>query len=160
VAERAIPALKGQPDEQAVRLALERVLGSDVFVHSERLSRFLRYAVEQYFLGHGEQLKESVIAVEVYGRPPGYNPKTDPIVRNEARRLRAKLQEYYQVQGRNDPISIGIPKGCYAPVFQQRRPSGLRLSLGSHRIWKVGAIAVAVSLLAAFVGYRLSRPAG
>lgn len=56
--------------------------------------------------GRAEELKESVIGVEVYDRPADYNPKTDPIVRNEARRLRDKLREYYDAHGRSDAILI------------------------------------------------------
>ena len=75
--------------------------GSTGFVRNERLSQFLRFVVEQHLLGHDRgTVKESVIGTEVFGRKPGYNPKRDPIVRTEARRLRERLSEYYEGVGR------------------------------------------------------------
>lgn len=43
-------------------------------------------------------------------------PMLDPIVRNDARRLRFKLLEYYQ-QTETNVLTIDIPKGGYVPVF-------------------------------------------
>ena len=54
-----------------------------------------------------------MIAIEVFGRPPDYNPKQDAVVRIEAGRLRARLAEYYQGGGAGDPIVIELPKGGY-----------------------------------------------
>ncbi len=45
-------------------------------------------------------LKEYVIGTEVYDRKPPYHPSQDSIVRTEARRLRAKLKEYYESEGK------------------------------------------------------------
>jgi TolB-like protein/Flp pilus assembly protein TadD len=74
--------------------------------------------------GRDHELKESVIANEVFGRKPDYNPKRDPVVRTEAGRLRARLSEYYMGQGRDDTLVIEVPKGGYAPVFRQAERSG------------------------------------
>src|SRR5204863_6822573 len=65
-------------------------------------------------------VKESVIGVEVFGRSPGYDPRIEPIVRIEARRLREKLQAYYEKQGSQDPVVIQLPKGGYVPTFDMR----------------------------------------
>ena len=73
----------------AIRRHLDKVLGSPAFGRNERLSRFLRFAVDLHLEGLDHQLKESVIGTEIFGRKPGYNPKSDGVVRNEARRLRA-----------------------------------------------------------------------
>ena len=62
-------------------------------------------------------LKESVIGVEVFGRSPGYDPKTDPIVRVQARRLRAKLDAWYLTGGQASAVRIALPKGGYTPEF-------------------------------------------
>ena len=45
---------------------------------SERLSRFLRFAVEQALAGHEDQLKEYTIGVEVFDRSASYDPRIDP----------------------------------------------------------------------------------
>jgi serine/threonine-protein kinase len=114
---RSMPAV--EREGQAVRQELERVLKSAVFVRNDRLSAFLRFVVEQSLEGRGGDLKESVIAVEVFGRKPDYNPKRDPIVRNEASRLRARLSQYYVEDGKADPLVIDLPRGGYVPIFRE-----------------------------------------
>lgn len=49
-----------------------------------------------------------------------YDPKRDPIVRTEAMRLRARLDEYYAGLGREDGVVIELPKGEYVPAFRRR----------------------------------------
>src|ERR1051326_6677562 len=95
---------------QAIGRQLERILASPGFARNERLSRFLRFVVEQHLQGHNDALKESVIAIEIFGRRPDYNPKRDAIVRSEAGRLSARLGEYYSGQGKDDPLVIDLPK--------------------------------------------------
>jgi TolB-like protein len=109
-----------RPDNQATLRELERVLGSDGFARSQRLSRFLRYVVEQSLEGREGELKESVIALEVFGRNGDYDPKLDSIVRTEAGRLRARLTEYYSQEGLTDPIVLELPKGGYVPLVRER----------------------------------------
>src|ERR1051326_3644270 len=62
-----------------------------------------------------EQLQR--IGANVFDRRPDYDPKTDPVVRYEARRLRAKLDQYYEGLGARDPVRIELPKGAYVPRF-------------------------------------------
>ena len=84
-----------ESEMEAARRQLERVLASAGFSRNERLARFLRFVVEQHLEGRDGEIKESVIAVEVFGRRPDHDPKQDSIVRTEAARLRARLSEYY-----------------------------------------------------------------
>jgi Tol biopolymer transport system component len=111
-------ATKG-PDagSQATREELHRIITSPGFEDAERLVRFLTFVVEETLSGHGSLLKESVIGVEVFGRNPGYDPKTDPIVRVQARRLRAKLETWYEAGGQASTVRIALPKGGYTPEF-------------------------------------------
>jgi hypothetical protein len=53
----------------------------------------------------------------VFDRPAGYHPKTDPIVRVQARRLRSKLETYHAASGRPGGLQIVLPKGGYIPEF-------------------------------------------
>ena len=106
-----------EPTIGLVRTQLDKILNSRGFVRSERMIRFLRFAVEQMIQRREEVLKEHLIGVEVFDRKPSYDAGADPIVRVEARRLRTKLRDYYQEEGRNDPIWIEFPVGRYAPVF-------------------------------------------
>src|SRR6185436_4894321 len=101
----------GESEIEVARRQLERVLASSGFVRNERLSSFLRFVVERHLEGRDSEIKESVIAVEVFGRRADYDPKLDSIVRTEAGRLRARLTEYYAGDGRQDPFVIDIPKG-------------------------------------------------
>lgn len=108
-----------ESDVDAVRRQLHRVLVSDGFIRNERLARFLRFVVDQHLEGKDGEIKESVIAMEVFGRGADHDPKQNSIVRNEAARLRARLNEYYVGDGKNDTLVIELPKGGYAPAFRQ-----------------------------------------
>jgi adenylate cyclase len=104
----------------AVERQLERVLSSNAFRNCRQLSRFLRFAVDQALAGENGSSKETSIGVEIFGRSPDYDPGADPVVRVEARRLREKLAEYYDREGRDDRIHIAMPKGGYLPAFEIR----------------------------------------
>ena len=125
------PSISGQPEEgvsslihpqtvvstAAVRSELEKILASPGFIHSDRMARFLRFTVEQTLTGRGSELKETVLGMEVFDRPSSFDPRTDTIVRVEARRLRSKLKEYYEGPGKHDTLVIEFPKGSYVPTF-------------------------------------------
>lgn len=97
---------------------LQKVLASDLFSRSARLARFLSFLVDQTLRGSADDLKEYVIGVEVFDRTTNYDPRLDPIVRVEARRLRLKLRQYYDQDGASDYIRIEIPDRGYAPAFK------------------------------------------
>lgn len=114
---------------EPVRQQLDRVLASPHFVNSHRLSRFLRFIVERTLDNAGDELKESVVGLQVFDRPAGYDPKIDSIVRVQARQLRSKLQDYYAGPGRQDTVRFDIPKGSYVPVIRTAALEEARLSL-------------------------------
>jgi len=120
-------------ENQAARRQLERILASPGFARKERLSQFLSYVVEEHLAGRGDELKEALIGVEVFGRSPGYNSKQDPVVRTEASRLRARLHEYYRTDGEFDPLVIEMPKGGYVPLFRQRPERVPLAPAGGHK---------------------------
>jgi len=142
-----------------VREALERIVSSSLFLNARRPSQFLRFIVESTLAGRADQIKEYLIGVEVFSRPPDYDPKIDPIVRIEAGRLRKKLAEYYSGPGGNDAVIIELPKGGYVPVFQPRpQKTGLETADTAtakpapakrrHAFW-VGAAALALAAVVA-----------
>ena len=106
--------------DDAVREHLDRILASPTFQQGDRLKRFLKFIVLEAVAGRRHELKEYVIGVQVFGKEESFDPRTDPIVRVQARRLRAKLVRYYREEGRADETVIELPKGGYAPVFKQR----------------------------------------
>src|SRR6516162_1094377 len=100
------PAVAGDVSEREVSTQLDRILQGTAFKNSERLQRFLKFAVECALDGTTDQLKESVLGRVVFDRGPEFDPRTDSIVRVEAQRLRRKLQEYYEIEGRDDTVAI------------------------------------------------------
>ncbi|HBY64697.1 MAG TPA: hypothetical protein DEH78_33165 [Solibacterales bacterium] len=116
-----------------IREQVERMLACDLFSRSERMSRFLQFTVEQSLAGKASNLKEYLIGVEVFDKPETLDPRLDPIVRVEAGRLRAKLREYYETDGRDDRILIAFPPRSYAPSFQRRPDAGLARESSAYR---------------------------
>ena len=106
--------------DKAVRQQLSRILASKTFSQVERLKRFVSFIVGETVAGRGGELKEYVIGVQVFGKEPSFDPRTDPIVRVQARRLRTRLARYYRDEGNTDELIIDLPKGGYAPVFRSR----------------------------------------
>jgi len=107
----------GNVADTEVRAQLDRILHSRAFRNSERLQRFLKFAVECALEGTVDRLKESLLGRFVFDRGSKYDPRTDSIVRVESQRLRKKLREYYEVEGRADPVSIVFKAGSYVPTF-------------------------------------------
>ena len=87
------PCLPPSPGE--VEAALQRILASDPFLRSERLTHFLTYIVEKTLQGQSGDLKEYCVGIAVCGRKDSYDTRTDPVVRVEARRLRSAINLYY-----------------------------------------------------------------
>ncbi len=93
---------------------LAKILSSPIFAKAERQQRFLSYIMAETLEGRSEKLKGYTIGVEVFDREPSFDPAIDAIVRVEAARLRSKLREYYDSEGRADPVLFALPKGNYA----------------------------------------------
>jgi TolB-like protein len=148
--------------EQEIRTEVARVLESSPFVNSDRLARFLRFTVDAAIAGQGDSLKEYLIGVEVYDRKPPYHPSQDSIVRTEARRLRSKLKEYYEGEGKDDPVFIYFRPGSYLPVFRRNEsPVGISLpaasSIDKDFLVDTAGVPVAVLQFLDLSGGRLSR---
>jgi len=110
------------PTENDIYTQVQRILASRFFSGSDRLRRFVSFAANHALTGDGQRLKEHMVGVEVFDRRPNYDPRIDPIVRVEARRLRSKLKSYYASVGRDDQLLIEFPKGSYTPIFRFRTP--------------------------------------
>jgi TolB-like protein len=146
-----------QPTADDVRRQLDRILASEGFTNADRMTAFLRYVVERSLSGEGDQVKEYVVGIEVFGRDAEYDPRLDSIVRVEARRLRTKLDEYYAGPGSQDPVLIQMRRGSYVPAFEERPPEvqeshapAQALSSSSNRRrtgWQVGLALALVALV-------------
>jgi Tol biopolymer transport system component len=155
------PAKHGELEPSAIQAELARIVASQTFARSGRLSRFLQFVVAAAMEGRTEDLKEYSIALEVFDRPASYDPQIDSLVRVEASRLRARLKEYYASEGQNDLIRIDIPKGSYAPVFGERSaPVTEHPASGWRRRSIIPAAAVAVIAIGWLAsGLRTAPPA-
>ena len=109
-----------ESDQKAIREQLVRILNSGPFHQAQRRRRFLEYIVNEALAGRGERLKGSNVAQAVFDRE-SFDPNIDPIVRMEAARVRDRLREYYEADGRDDPIRISLPKGTYTPHIEFRQ---------------------------------------
>lgn len=141
-----------EPDASAVRECLERVAASPDFVVAPRLAAFLRFIVEEAIEGRGDQLKETTVAMRVFGRRSDFDPRFDSIVRVQATQLRRRLQQYYANPGREDALVIEIPRGSYVPIFRPRLSGAVREAEGK-RSWRIPAIVAGVVLLAGVAAY-------
>ena len=115
----AADELQPPVDPELIRSQVVRILASPEFEKSLQLGDFLEFVVEETLAGREDQIKQYTVAVKAFGRPSHFDPRADPIVRIEARRLRRSLARYYQLYGAADPIIIDIPTGAYVPRFQR-----------------------------------------
>jgi len=106
-----------------VEAQLQRILASPTFVRSPRSAQFLMFCVSRRSAEQAIALKETTIAVEVFNRAPDYDPKSDPIVRVHARRVRERLEQYYRTEGNDDLVLIDLPKGTYVPRISRKLPT-------------------------------------
>jgi len=96
------------------------ILASRSFRGAPLLQKFLTFITAESSAGRHKELSEYVIATQVFGRPANFDPASDTIVRTQAYRLRTKLKEYYENEGKEDPVIVEVPKGRYIPSFSLR----------------------------------------
>jgi hypothetical protein len=110
-----------------IREHLSAILTSEIFVRSERLSRFLRFVVGKALEGRGDEISEYSIGVEVYDRPTAFDPRIDSTVRVEAGRLRAKLREYYEAEGTDSQSGSNSQRDAIHPLSGKLHPGRKKL---------------------------------
>jgi serine/threonine-protein kinase len=114
-------AADGPPPAHLVREELARIEASAALRTSTQLRALLRHLVDHTLAGDTHRLKELALGIEVFGRPAAsYDPRRDPIVRVEARRLRERLARYYCEEGWNALVDVELPVGAYVPRFRRR----------------------------------------
>jgi len=107
-----------EPSPQDARwLLVQRIVASKSFAKSYFLTSFLLYVSDRELRGKADEITEYQIGVRAFGRPENYNPGVDNIVRNYARILRKRLEEYFEEEGKHESVRITIPRGGYVPVF-------------------------------------------
>jgi hypothetical protein len=116
-------------DRSEVLAQLDRILSSPLFRNSKRYPAMLRHVVEQTLAGNEALLKERLLGINVFHRPPDYDTNQDTIVRLTAGEVRKRIAQYYHQQEHLDQLQIDLRAGSYVPVF--RRP-GYRLAPASR----------------------------
>jgi hypothetical protein len=106
-------------DAPRIREQLNRLLAHTLFANSRRYPVLLAYVVEQTLLGHGSDLKERTIGVEVFGKDPAYDANADPVVRITAKEVRSRLKQYYYEFSQPGEVIIDLPTGSYVPAFRE-----------------------------------------
>ena len=145
------------PEPELVREHVEAVVRSAPFARSSRLQRFLTFIVECELAGRRRDIQEYTIGLEVFDRGESFDPRSDAIVRVEARRLRKRLKLYYAGEGRRQPIRIVLPQRGYVPSFERRvLPSG-RLSLAVAALAIAGIVGVFAFVLSTGSGVSPSH---
>jgi len=115
--------MNGNPsDPDVIRDHLSQLMETSSFRDSERHRRLLEFLVESTLKGDAENLKEFVIAAEVWGRDVSFDPRIHSTVRVEIGRLRARLERHYAGEGASDPVRFRIPTGSYGVEFQPTSP--------------------------------------
>ena len=160
-------------DRSLVEEQVQRLVVSPGLQHAESLCQLLRYLVDYAVQRPNEHIKEYQIAMDVFGRAESFDPRLDSTIRVQTSRLRNKLIEYYATLGANDPLTIEIPRGSYAPSFTVRTQvaavgSGAAIAAAPDlkpptpkREWAWSAWVLLGLVIGAAVGILFSlRPAG
>ena len=140
----------------------QRIAQSEGFRRAPRLRAFLLYVAENHITRPEAELNEYQIATSVFDRPASFNPVEESIVRSSARQLRAKLQEFFEGEGRGEDQILVIPKGTYVPEFVARQEVQrvTEAPLHRERRWKAATAALAILTVAlGWTAYR-GRPEG
>jgi len=128
---------------KAIQKQVDEVLASEFFRGSARHQLLLRTIVTESLAGRADNLKEIVLARDIFGRSD-YDPKRHTLVRVEVNAVRRKLAEYYSNCTSDDHIQIDIPVGHYAATFAY-----LPAKRSSHA-WRKRHYALAVGAIALF----------
>ncbi len=99
---------------------VDRILQSTTFRNAPSSRRLLKYLADHSLAPDSEPLKEYTIGVDAFGKSGDYDPRLDSTVRIQIGRLRQKLAEYYQDEGKDDPFVVDLPKGQFRLVCDSR----------------------------------------
>ena len=144
---------------EAGHTQIQRILQSNTFRTSEIHRNLLVYLAEKSLEGTAGGLKEYTVGLDVFAKPPSFDPRQESTVRMHVARLRQKLAEYYRTEGADDAVIVDLPKGGFKMTFEPRPAvGGAPMSQPMRRsvLLLGGALALAV-IVASFLGFRLWR---
>lgn len=168
----ATPRLEQAKPEQTENLVaderwqlVQKIVSSPPFQKSARLRELLEYVTERTIHGHAHELTEQHIGNALFHKPSGYSSLEDSSVRVHIRQLRLKLHEYFDEEGRDEPLILTIPKGGYAPVFKpaakagatELEPQAVPASVWRRRAHLAWALCGVLALVCAALLYQAVR---
>ena len=104
---------------------MERLLETAHFRNSRRYPALFRFIVEETLEGRGEFLKERLLGIRVFNRPPDYDTADDPIARVTIAEIRKRIAQYYHEEAHDEEMRIELMPGRYEPEFFPRKPRAL-----------------------------------
>jgi serine/threonine-protein kinase len=106
---------------ERIRATVKRIQAGAGLSGAPTLRQLLEHTVEMALNGLASEIKESTLAIEVFGRKTSsFDPRFDPIVRVQARKLRDRLSAWYETEGAQDEVVIEYVRGSYVPRFRLR----------------------------------------
>jgi hypothetical protein len=141
-----------QIDSHTIDSHAGRIRASEVLGRSDQLRRLFDYLIE--CSRTGKVPKESVIAVEVFGRGTDFDVSQDAAVRVYIHKLRRKFEEFYAAHPEIGPERLTIPKGEYRLILEHpaSEPAVAAAAVPAaprvHNPWKVATFGAAALLLA------------
>jgi hypothetical protein len=112
---------KTEEEKDQVRRQMERLLETAHFKNSRRYPALFRFIVEETLEGRGEFLKERLLGVRVFNRPPDYDTADDPIARVTIAEIRKRIAQYYHEEAHESEMRIELMPGHYEPEFYPRK---------------------------------------
>lgn len=110
-----------RPSQALINAEFDRLAASQAFRRATRHLRFLRHLIDVTLAGDHARLREIALGIEIFMRSPArFDPRSDTIVRVEARRLRQKLERYYAEEGLDARLEFQLPVGGYAISLRRR----------------------------------------
>jgi hypothetical protein len=106
-----------EEERAAVLSQMDRLLNSRHFRNSKRYPVLLEYIIRQTLAGNSDSLKERILGIAVFHRPPDYDANADPIVRVTAGEIRKRIAQYYHDEETAGEIQIDLRPGSYVPEF-------------------------------------------
>jgi hypothetical protein len=110
-----------EPEKERIHAHLDRLLASEAFAGSRRRQAFLRYVVEESLAGRGPSIKETSIAVDVFGRSRDFDTQDSSVVRVTGGEVRKRLAQAYS-SGLGQDLRIELTPGGYHPTFYFTNP--------------------------------------
>ncbi|HEY4213736.1 MAG TPA: helix-turn-helix domain-containing protein [Steroidobacteraceae bacterium] len=145
------------PEVDSLYQHAERIRSSDLFGRSDQLQRLFDYLVE--CSRSGKIPKESVIAVEVFGRGTDFDVSQDAAVRVYIHKLRRKFEEFYAAHPELGTARLSIPKGEYRLVLEDKYVPPVAEPAANteppappRNPWKIAALATAAALIVVAIG--------